>query len=157
MVKGGPSLNPLGKPPGPNKLTINVKESIELCYQSIGGDKAFSEWAKTNPDLFYVHIYPKIIPKDIHVTGTIGVAQLLIEAGESLKLVEATVKDPVPSVLEHVPAEAVEAEAVEAPKPAFDRKAHCAKLRELRKAKRLAAGLTWNEPGPGASPPAPNP
>ena len=65
----------------PNKITLTVKEQIELCYQRIGGDKRFSEWANENPDLFYVHIYPKIIPKDIHVTGTIGVAQLLIEAG----------------------------------------------------------------------------
>ena len=80
----------------PNKITLTVKEQIEKCYKAIGGDKRFSEWADANPDLFYVHIYPKIIPKDIHVTGTIGVAQLLIEAGNMMKLVEH--KDVTPAL-----------------------------------------------------------
>lgn len=81
----------------PNKITLTVKEQIELCYVKIGGDKRFAEWADANPDLFYVHIYPKIIPKDINVTGTIGVAQLLIEAGEAMKLVESRIV-PSPSL-----------------------------------------------------------
>jgi hypothetical protein len=81
----------------PNKITLTVKEQIEKCYQEIGGDKAFSDWARANPEPFYVHIYPKIIPKDIHVSGTIGVAQLLIEAGEAMKLVQAREVTQMPS------------------------------------------------------------
>jgi hypothetical protein len=92
-----------GRKPGqPNAITLTVKEQIENCYKAIGGDKRFSEWADANPDLFYVHIYPKIIPKDIHVTGTIGVAQLLIEAGNMMKQIEAPSQAALPS-LEHVP------------------------------------------------------
>jgi hypothetical protein len=91
-----------GRKPGqPNAITLTVKEQIENCYKAIGGDKRFSEWADANPDLFYVHIYPKIIPKDIHVTGTIGVAQLLIEAGNMMKQIEAPAA--VAPALERVP------------------------------------------------------
>lgn len=92
---GTPKPPGSGRKPGQaNAITLTVKEQIEKCYQAIGGDKAFSDWARANPEPFYVHIYPKIIPKDIHVTGTIGVAQLLIEAGNAMKLIESRVITP---------------------------------------------------------------
>lgn len=101
IYPGCKPLNPAGKPPGTlNRLTVAAKEAIERCYEYMGADDAFGEWAKANPTEFYVHLFSKLIPKDIHVTGTIGVAQLLIEAGNAMKLIEA----PAVQALEHAPA-----------------------------------------------------
>lgn len=45
----------------PNKSTISVKEGILLCYEDMGGRKAFAKWAKKNPSDFYSKIYSRMI------------------------------------------------------------------------------------------------
>ena len=60
MRKGGGSRKGV-----PNKTTANIKHAIMLAYKKIGGNKAFAEWAKENPDLFYTKIYVKLLPTKI--------------------------------------------------------------------------------------------
>jgi hypothetical protein len=54
----------------PNKLTTAVKEALELCYESIGGDDRFAKWADENPGDFY-GLWIKLLPRDFHLTATV--------------------------------------------------------------------------------------
>ena len=73
----------------PNHVTTECKAIIEQAFSGAGGIEALTAWAIRKPDLFYCHVWTKIIPKDIHVTGSIGIAQLFMDAG---KLIEAQAK-----------------------------------------------------------------
>lgn len=66
LPKRGP-----GRPKGAANLTTRqVKDSILTCFESIGGIKAFTTWAKANPTEFYSRILPRLIPTEI--TGNDG-------------------------------------------------------------------------------------
>lgn len=48
----------------PNKLTQDVKEAFQLAFDGSGGVQALTDWAISNPNLFYP-LYSKLIPHDI--------------------------------------------------------------------------------------------
>jgi len=54
----------------PNKVTADVKHALELCYESIGGDDRFAQWAEENPGDFY-SLWIKLLPRDFHLTATV--------------------------------------------------------------------------------------
>lgn len=66
-----------GRLPGPNKLTVEAKEAIELAFEGIGGVPALIEWAQAKRDLFYTLIWTKLIPKKINLSGSISLEHLL--------------------------------------------------------------------------------
>lgn len=75
LTEAGP-----GRPKGlENRVTREVKAIIEEVFDGLGGAPAMLKWAqqKRNLSLFYTHIWTKIIPKNINVTGSIGLEQLL--------------------------------------------------------------------------------
>lgn len=48
----------------PNKTTTAFKQAVLLCFEGIGGDKAFQKWAKKNPTEFY-KIAARLIPSEV--------------------------------------------------------------------------------------------
>lgn len=65
----GKSGNKKGRTKGvPNKVTQNVKDAFQSAYDGAGGVKAFTKWAKENPNLFYP-LYSKLLPHDITSGG----------------------------------------------------------------------------------------
>jgi hypothetical protein len=65
----GKSGNKKGRTKGvPNKMTQNVKDAFQSAYDGAGGVKAFTKWAKENPNLFYP-LYSKLLPHDITSGG----------------------------------------------------------------------------------------
>ncbi len=52
----------------PNKLTQDVKEAFQLAFDGSGGVQALTDWAISNPNLFYP-LYSKLIPHDITSGG----------------------------------------------------------------------------------------
>lgn len=65
----GQSGNPNGRPKGsPNKLTRTVREAFEetfeLLQENPGENYALGQWAKKNPDKFYL-LAQKLIPTQV--------------------------------------------------------------------------------------------
>lgn len=60
----------------PNKVTGDVRQSVLRVYEMIGGDEAFSKWAKENPKDFYP-LYVKIAPKEIDLGGTVRLEDIV--------------------------------------------------------------------------------
>jgi len=56
-----------------NKISKNVKEAYEQCYEAIGGDEAFAAWARQskNKTAFY-QLHSKLLPKTTEHTGADG-------------------------------------------------------------------------------------
>ena len=66
-----------GRPKGcPNKMTVEVKKALEETFTKMGGIPAMVRWGKKNPDDFY-KLWIKLLPKDINVTGTVTLEQLV--------------------------------------------------------------------------------
>ena len=65
-----------------NVVTREVKAIIELAFEGAGGLKAFTAWAKKKPDLFYVHVFTKLIPKDFRISADASVASMILAAGQ---------------------------------------------------------------------------
>jgi hypothetical protein len=54
----------------PNKITIEVKALIlNAAAQLQKGENNLTAWAEANPTQFYCQVLPKIIPKDLQVSG----------------------------------------------------------------------------------------
>ncbi|WP_175740018.1 hypothetical protein [Burkholderia ambifaria] len=68
MARGGKRAN-AGRPAGaPNKMTMDVKQSIERVAEGLGGAEGMLAWAKSdkaNERIFWSNIYPRILPKEI--------------------------------------------------------------------------------------------
>jgi hypothetical protein len=56
----------------PNKNTAAVKEAIEQAFEHIGGVPALVAWAEKNPTLFYLHLFPKLLPLQVNHAGREG-------------------------------------------------------------------------------------
>jgi hypothetical protein len=48
----------------PNKVTAIFKDAVRAAYEDIGGNTAFTEWAKENPAEFY-RIAARLIPTEM--------------------------------------------------------------------------------------------
>lgn len=70
--KGTPKPPASGRKPGTrNKLSTDTKQIIMEVAEELGGIPAMLAWAKKNRTAFYVHLFAKLIPKQID--GEIGV------------------------------------------------------------------------------------
>lgn len=76
--KGKPRPPGSGRAKGtPNKSSATVRESILAVYATIGGDKAFAEWAHSNPQEYY-KIYARVLPVEQGAPGTSGNPQHIV-------------------------------------------------------------------------------
>ena len=76
--KGTPKPPTSGRKAGAlNRVTRDVKASLEAVFAAIGGEKYFAEWARGNPGEFYA-MWVKLLPRDIHVSATMTLEQLVV-------------------------------------------------------------------------------
>jgi hypothetical protein len=62
-----------GRPKGSvNKTTAEAKEAIAMAFVGIGGQKAFEDWAKANPDTYYGSVFPKLLPVQVNHANNEG-------------------------------------------------------------------------------------
>lgn len=72
MTRGG-KRDGAGRPAGSqNKLTRTAKEAIQMAFEGMNGAQGLLEWARANPNVFYQHIWAKIIPLDVAHRGSIA-------------------------------------------------------------------------------------
>lgn len=55
----------------PNKITRAFRESVQIAFSAIGGDKAFASWARENPTEYY-RIAARLIPQELRHAGDDG-------------------------------------------------------------------------------------
>ena len=68
----------MGRPIGStNRVTKDLKNTILKTFKAIGGDKAYADWAKANPDEFY-NQWIKLLPKqiDAEVSGVLQITAI---------------------------------------------------------------------------------
>lgn len=53
----------------PNKMTANAREAIGQAFEAAGGVAAFGKWARTNQTDFYTRVFPRILPKEVELSG----------------------------------------------------------------------------------------
>ena len=71
--KGRPKPKGSGRKAGAkNKVTLACKEAIEYAFAGLGGQDALLAWAKAEPSLFFTHIWSKLLPRPVEVTGKNG-------------------------------------------------------------------------------------
>lgn len=54
-----------------------AREAVLLAFEMIGGVDRLADWAGKNPDLFYTRLFPKVISREVEVTASAGVEDLL--------------------------------------------------------------------------------
>lgn len=54
-----------------------ARECVLLAFEMIGGVERMADWATKNPDLFYTRIYTKVITREVEVTASEGIEDLL--------------------------------------------------------------------------------
>ena len=58
-------LNKSGRPKGAvNKITRKFRDAIQIVYENVGGDEAFTAWARENQTEFY-KICARLIPTEM--------------------------------------------------------------------------------------------
>lgn len=63
----------------PNKTSAEAKEAIAQAFVGIGGQKAFEAWAKSNPDVYYASVFPKLLPVQVNHGAGEGKGRITIE------------------------------------------------------------------------------
>ncbi len=53
------------------------KEAIATVFQMLGGVEAYRDWARGNPDDFYNKHFLRTVPKEVEVSATQSVEDLL--------------------------------------------------------------------------------
>lgn len=64
----------------PNKVTADVREVITAVASRLGGTERLLDWVKEDPlneRLFWSSIWVKVLPKEVHVDGKIGLESLI--------------------------------------------------------------------------------
>lgn len=62
-----------------NKMTIEVKQAIEMVYQGLGGVEAMLDWAKDNQTVFYTQIWAKLLPASLKVDANVTDFSTILE------------------------------------------------------------------------------
>lgn len=60
----GQSGNPAGRPPGPNKVTTEVKKALQMAFEGLGGVPQLEVWANANSTEFY-KLWAKMLPTEV--------------------------------------------------------------------------------------------
>ncbi len=71
-----------GRRPGsPNKLSSDVREAILKVASDLGGPDRLLAWAREAPEnerIFWANIYPKLLPRDMNIGGSVSGLESLI-------------------------------------------------------------------------------
>lgn len=70
-----------------NTFTKDAKTAVQQAFDLMGGVPALAAWGAANPYFFYVHIWSKIIPKEVD-------AGLTLNPGAQMVLNAVKVADP---------------------------------------------------------------
>lgn len=55
-----------------------ARESVLLAFEMIGGVERMADWATKNPGDFYTKIYTKVITREVEVSASEGIEDLLL-------------------------------------------------------------------------------
>jgi hypothetical protein len=85
---------PLNPSPAPNRALIPygdadgaviphagryARECVLIAFEMIGGVERMAAWAQANPTDFFTKLYPKVITREVEVSASRGVEDLLAE------------------------------------------------------------------------------
>ncbi len=61
-----------------------ARECVLVAFEMIGGVERMADWASRNPTDFYTKLFPKVITKEVEVSASAGVEDLLarLDGGE---------------------------------------------------------------------------
>ena len=54
-----------------------ARGAVLYAFEAVGGPQGLADWAAENPDAFYTKMFTKIIAKEVEVTDTRGIDELL--------------------------------------------------------------------------------
>lgn len=55
-----------------------ARECVLIAFEMIGGVERLADWADKNPDAFFTKLYPKIITREMEMTPSEGIEDLLL-------------------------------------------------------------------------------
>jgi hypothetical protein len=55
-----------------------ARECVLTAFEMIGGVERMADWADKNPGEFYTKLFPKVISKEVEVTASEGIEELLL-------------------------------------------------------------------------------
>lgn len=70
------------------------RQAFDIAFEHTGGQERLNDWADKNYGEF-VHLFHKLIPKELEVQASEGVEELLrrLDAGEHATVIEGTAKE----------------------------------------------------------------
>jgi hypothetical protein len=83
----------------PNKVTATARQVIEQVAVNLGGVEGFTAWAlasKINQRAFWTQIFPRLLPVQVHGSGTLEISSKTLTPAE---LTEALVAHGLPPTL----------------------------------------------------------
>ena len=60
-----------------------ARECVLTAFEMIGGVDRMADWADKNPDQFFTKLFPKVITKEVEVTASAGIEDLLAQLDRS--------------------------------------------------------------------------
>lgn len=74
-------VNKRGRPKGAlNKIGSDIRWGICEAYRRNGGVEWMTQWAKKNPDAFFVQVLPKVLPMELAESGSGQSIRILVYA-----------------------------------------------------------------------------
>lgn len=58
----------------PNKVTKSVKDALLTAFRQVGGQRAFTKWARENPAVFY-GLMAKLLPAELSVSAEVEITR----------------------------------------------------------------------------------
>ncbi len=55
-----------------------ARECVLIAFEMIGGVERMADWADKNPEAFFTKVFPKVITKEVEVTASEGIEDLLL-------------------------------------------------------------------------------
>lgn len=53
-------------------LANGARDAIAMTFEALGGTDGLIEWAKRNPDKFYLFLWPRLMPKEFKVSAEVN-------------------------------------------------------------------------------------
>jgi len=66
-----------------------AREAVLLAFEMIGGVERMASWAEANPTEFYTRLFTKVITREVEVSASQGVEDLLARLDNPLTVIPA--------------------------------------------------------------------